>query len=94
MRLHLHIELLTVDRQLSDRPELIEAEVRDELTRVLAAQGLPVQRTVCRNVPSVGPPVLHLARAGGLTGQQIAGCIHAGLLGNDSAQRDWSVRPT
>ena len=85
MRLHLHIELLTVDGRLADRPETIESGVRDELARVLAAHGLPPQWTVGRDVAGVDAPTMHLARAGGLTGQHIADSIHAGLRDDGAA---------
>ena len=85
MRLHLHIELLTVDGQLADRPETIESGVRDELARLLATNGLPPQWTVGREVAGVEAPTMHLARVGGLTGQHIADSIHAGLRGDGAA---------
>lgn len=79
MRIRLHIDELVLDAGLAGRPEALEQGLRDELARLFAAQGLGADWSAGRTQARLVLPTLAVDRAGGLSGEQIAGAVHAAL---------------
>jgi hypothetical protein len=79
MNSRVHIDELVIDAGLAGRPEALTQGLRDELVRLLAAQGLGGPWQGSRTQDRLVLPPLTLDRAGGLSGEQIAGAVHAAL---------------
>ncbi len=79
MRLRLHIDELVIDPGLAGRPDLFEQQLRAELQHLLAERGHGDLAAGSRRQHHLVLPTLQIDRAGGLTGEQIAGALHQAL---------------
>ncbi len=83
MSIHLHIDRLVLDgvSVLPHERPVLQAAVEEELTRLLAADGLPSTLMSDGAVPSVPASAIQLKCESGPTrlGQQIARAVYGGM---------------